>query len=342
MYGQFQENRLQDTIAVEHYLAVPPDHAKAVIADLSLLRCYRKILERLKAQNRSTNAWREEAIRQVSARTAEYPQAPDELSQQQCQAILGLVRLQMEQGTRDDRQISASLNRVIEACSLKTSQDESSQAWKETALAAYRLKIVSLAQSGRTREAEALIAQIANAGRQSLLELLNGLSQAAEKANPQTKKGIAELQLETCESLNAQRDLLSPTQQQLLDRTKARALILAERSVEAHEMYEDLIQQSPDDLQLRRELAKSLSDCGTVSCYHRALEHWQYLEDHTEKGTLDWLRYRAEVIQSLIQVGKSKEAAKLLKITRLLYPEIGDETLREKYTTLQQKIDREK
>ena len=342
MYGQFQENRLQDTKAIEHYLSVPLKHPKQAIAALSLVRCYQKILNRLEAQDRSTSAWRKEAINRLSERTNDYGEEPTSLTISQSKVILGLVSFYLGESTHDSTETTNLINRVIKACEIRINDSPEKTLWKEIELSAYQLKIVLLAKSGRHREAEALIAQIAKAGVESLLQLLNGLSLAAEKASPQTRKGIAELQLQTCNSLRPRKETLSKEQLTLLERTMARSLILAERTVEAHSKYEALIQQHPKDLLLRREYATSLSACDTVSCHHRAVIHWQHLENQAEKGSSNWLRYRAEVINSLQMVGKNSEAARLLKITELLYPELGDETLRDKYHSLHKKIDREK
>jgi tetratricopeptide (TPR) repeat protein len=340
MYGQFQENRLQVTKAVEHYLKVPLGHPKSVMADVAALRSYEKILKLLRDQNRSVDAWQDEGILRLMQRVSSYPSESTQLSLMHCHVLLGVVSLQLGETELDDLAISRELSRVIEACSLQTQPSSNVHQWQEMALAAYRLNIVFLAQSGEIRKAEALVSRVAQAGRQPLLELLNGLSVAAAQASPQTKRGIGELQLQTSLALNTQRDQLSEEERTLLDRSLARAYLLSERSREAHELYEKLLEENASDIQLRRELAESLSKCGTVACHRRALVHWRYLEGQSKQGTTDWLQLRAEVIESLVIVNQKDEAKRLISVTELLYPQINNESLKQRYAELKQKIGR--
>jgi len=340
MYGQFQENRLQFTKAVEHYLKVSTDHPKSVVADISALRSYEKILNLLLEQNRSVDAWQEEAISRLTQRTSGYPLDSSKLGLMHCRVLLGIVSLKLGKLERENDAIARDLSRVLEVCSMHSQSSSDLKQWQEMALDAYRLNIVYLAQIGENRKAEALVSRVAQAGRQPLLELLNGLSAAASQASPQTKRGIGELQLQTSRALNTQREQLSEEERALLDRSLARAYLLSERSREAHELYEKLLLDNAQDQQLRRELAESLTKCGTVDCYQRALVHWRLLENQSQKGTPEWLRFRAEVIESLMITGKTDEAKRLLSLTELLYPQIDNESLKRRYAELKQKIGR--
>jgi len=339
MYGQFQENRLQVTKAVEHYLTVPREHAKAVEADRGALRCYQKILSLLREQNRSTESWRDEAISQLNQRTSRYPAETSQLKFPQCQVLVSLTELKLEQSRLPSEEVIRDLDRVLE-CAKSKSHNDSSR-WESIALAAYRLKVVSLAQSGKSREAEALVSRVATAGTKPLLELLNGLTDAASKASPETRTGIAELQLKASQALNSQRSELSDDEKRLLDRSLARAYLHTDRSREAYEMYETLLAEYPDDIPLRRELANSLDECGSRDCLQKALKHWKYLEGQSRQGSQHWLRLRAEVIETLIDLGQQQTAVELLSVTELLYSQVKQPPLESKYSRLKEKLDRE-
>ncbi|MEK6248018.1 MAG: hypothetical protein N2C12_07550, partial [Planctomycetales bacterium] len=111
---------------------------------------------------------------------------------------------------------------------------------------------------------------------------------------------------------------------------------------EAYKLYEQMIAQTPDDIVVRRELAESLTRCDTPECHRRALVHWRFLESRAKQGSLSWLRSRAEIIRSLLGTGQQPEASKLLRVTQLLYPDPGDESLQQLFSELKQKIDRRK
>jgi len=340
MYGQFQENRLQFTKALQHYQAVPTDHVKAAIADLGALRCYEKILLRLMELNQSQEAWQKQAAGYMRARIAAYPQDPSKLSLMQCQFMTGAAKLMLGVLELDRTQIDRSLEHVIAAAELHTSEPSPATDWNSIALSARRLRIVLLAQQGKVREAEALIEQVARAGTEPQLKLLDGLMAAAEQVSEGTRRDIGEIQLQASLELNRQRDKLSTDEQQQLDRCLAKSYLLTERSREAFELYETLVKQAPNDRELRLEYAKSLTACGTGDCLRRALPHWRYLENREKQGTTDWLRMRVEVIRSLLASGKPGEAEKLLTVTELLYPELGGDSLKQEYAGLKRQIGR--
>jgi tetratricopeptide (TPR) repeat protein len=229
---------------------------------------------------------------------------------------------------------------VLAAAEDRAGDSSRTNEWRAVALSAYRLRIVLLAQQGKVREAEALISQVANAGTDPLLRLLEGLTTATEQVNAATRRDIGEIQLQTALALNRQRDQLSAAERHQLDRCLAKSYLLTERSREAFELYESLLEQAPDDRELRLEYAESLTRCGTPDCLRRALPHWRYLENREKQGTTAWLRMRAEVIRSLLATGKSAEAEKLLSVTQLLYPELGGASLKEEYADLKRQIGR--
>lgn len=340
MYGQFQENRLQFTKALDDYLAVPTEHAKASIADLAALRCSEKIQLRYLELNLSQQDWRKEVSERMQPRIAAYPQDASKLSLIQCQVLNGAAKLMLGVPELDRNVIDRNLERVLSAAESRTTESPQADEWKAIALSAYRLRIVLLAQQGKVREAEALISRVAKAGTDPLLELLDGLTSASDQVDASTRRDIGQIQLQTSLALNQKRDRLSPAERLKLDRCLAKSYLLTARSREAHDLYETLLEQQPNDRELRLEYAKSLTHCGTPECLRRALPHWQYLENRAKQGTPDWLRMRLEVIRSLLATDRVSEAEKLLSVTELLYPDLGGESLKQEYAGLKQKIGR--
>jgi hypothetical protein len=62
------------------------------------------------------------------------------------------------------------------------------------------------------------------------------------------------------------------------------------------------------------------------------------LEAFDTAGSPAWLRTRLTVARVCLQLGEKTECEKLLKVTRILYPELGGESLKAEYAALEQEL----
>jgi hypothetical protein len=334
MLGQLQEKRLQITQAVAHYLQVPSAHEKSPEAELGAVRCYQKILDRLKELEQPTDAWRIEAIDEISRRVAEYPEDAGEWGFVRAKVVLGLSRLLLARREADYPLADRLLSRVI---SIGTPDD----AWKELELDALRLRVLSLAGAGKTREAEAVLLQLERTGTDQLLSLLEGLNRVTEGADASVRGKIAEMQLKTSLELRQREDSLTEAERKKLGICLAQAYLAAERSREAREEYERLVEAYPREIPFREQLARLYRDCPTDACAHRALELWRSVESSYRQGSSEWFRARGETIAALISVNRRSEAERLLKITETLYPELGGPQSQADFVELKTKLGRD-
>jgi outer membrane protein assembly factor BamD (BamD/ComL family) len=334
MLGQLQESRLQVTKAVTHYLQVPASHRKAVDADLGAVRCYQKILDRLKELNQPQDAWRLEAIDEISKRTAKYPESEQEWTAQQAQVVLGLARLLLTQKRVDYSLVDWLLTRVLR---IESPDGE----WKPLRINALQLKVLSLAGAGKTREAESILLQLEKTETAQLLSLMKGLNRVTAGADESVRKGIAQLQLKTSLELQKRAETLSEEERKKLGVCLAEAYLAAERSREAREVYEQLVEKYPRETSFKEELGQLYRDCPTSECADRGLTLWKSLEATYRQGSREWLQARKETIRSLIATDRQTEARRLLGITELLYPELGGQELQAEYRALKTKLDRD-
>ncbi|HSG69127.1 MAG TPA: hypothetical protein VLA12_01860 [Planctomycetaceae bacterium] len=334
MLGQLEESRLQFTKAVPHYLQVPTSHRKAAEADLGAVRCFQKILDRLQELNQPRDARRLEAIDEISKRAARYPESEQEWSVQQSQVVLGLARLLLAQKNVDYALVDWLLTRVLRI-------EKQDGEWKSLRISALQLRVLALAGAGKTREAESILLQLGKTETDQLLSLMEGLNRVTSGADESVRKGIAELQLKTALELQKRIETLSEEGRKKLGVCLAEAYLAAERSREAREVYEQLVEQYPREISFREQLARLYRDCPTPDCVRRGLELWKSLEATYRQGSREWLYARKETIRSLMEIDQNTEARRLLGITELLYPELGGQELQAEFQSLKTKLGRD-
>ena len=66
------------------------------------------------------------------------------------------------------------------------------------------------------------------------------------------------------------------------------------------------------------------------------------MESQVKPGSLEWLEMRYQVARLCWRLGQTEECRKLLGVTRLLYPQLGDAELRTQYEQLQRKVDKKR
>src|SRR5690606_16987436 len=167
-----------------------------------------------------------------------------------------------------------------------------------------------------------------------MLEILNGLTEAATQISLEHRTGIARMQLELAESLKARQAELNEQQQRLLDMSLAQAHAAVGQGQTAARLYEEILWKQPKDRQLVTALAQVYEQCGSESCLRQALKQWQTLESLQRKGSIEWLTTRYHLAHCSHRVGDDEAARKLIGVTRVLYPQLGSPSLKSRYEGL--------
>ncbi len=346
MLARLQESRLQYSKALVLYSEIPDGHPKSSDAQLGIARCYEKILLRLASLNKSTNAWRQEAIDVLEKFVAEFPDQNKIDMQSQAKVALRLTRIYLNNVPPDyakahrllDQVISSSSNliehlkknnEVSEASVAQTAKEI--QNWNHISSQALRLQIIALAGQGNPAAAQSLVENLETAGTDELLSVLNGVSQINLELTPVVRRELGQLQLKSAEKLASRRDELNPQQIKRLDLCLAEAYLAIDQPIRALEYYQELLKQSPRDHNLIKQVALLLEKCGTKECMRQAKQKWRQLETSEKAGSLSWLEMRLHVIQTSFESGDKTEARKLLGVTKLLYPELGNPEMQSRY-----------
>ncbi|WP_339730964.1 hypothetical protein [uncultured Gimesia sp.] len=354
MLARLEEARLQYSKALVLYSEIPDNQPKAADAHLGIARCYEQILLRLNSLNKPTNAWRAEAIDVLENFLTGFPDKTEKTKlPSQAEIALRLTRIFLNgsppQYTKANRllelihhagsRMMAQLRRNNELSETSVSQTTKQiQFWNQISNQALRLQIIALAGQGNPSAAQSLVENLETAGTDELLSVLNGVSQIDLELTPQARRELGMLQLKSAEKLASRREELTPQQLKRLDLCLAEAYLAIDQPIRALEFYQDLLKQSPKDAALIRQVALLLERCGTKACLRQATPKWRQLEAAEKPGTIPWLDTRLHIIQSLFDSGEEAEAKKLFGVTRLLYPELGNADLKNRYQELETRI----
>lgn len=347
MLARLEESRLQYSKALVLYSEIPDNHPKAADAHLGIARCYENILLRLAALNKPTKAWRQEAVDVLEKFLASFPDYKHETHlQSQAEIALRLTRIYLN----GNPPLYAKANRILEliihtatnlVAQFKRNNEHSElsvsqtakeiQNWNDISNHALRLQIIALAGQGNPSAAQSLVESLETAGTDELLSVLNGVSQIDLELTPEVRRELGMLQLKSAEKLAARREKLNPQQIRRLDLCLAEAYLAVNQPIRALEFYQGLLKQSPNDASLVKQVALLLERCGTKTCLRQATQKWRQLEAAEKPGTLPWLDARLHIIQTLFDAGDEAEAKKLIGVTMLLYPELGNDELKNRY-----------
>lgn len=347
MLARLEEARLQYSKALVLYSEIPENQPKTADAHLGIARCYEQILLRLILLNKPTKAWRAEAIDTLEKFLTGFPDRTQTANlPSQVEIGLRLTRIYLNDSpplyTKANRllelikhtasRMMAQLRRNNELSESSVSQTTKQiQFWNQISNQALRLQIIALAGQGNPNAAQSLVESLETAGTDELLSVLNGVSQIDLELTPQARRELGMLQLKSAEKLASRREELNPQQLKRLDLCLAEAYLAIDQPIRALEFYQDLLKQSPQDAALIKQVALLLERCGTKACLRQATPKWRQLEAAEKPGTIPWLDARLHIIQSLFDSGDEAEAKKLFGVTKLLYPELGNADLKNRY-----------
>lgn len=332
--------------AIELYSQVPLDHARGALARARIAALHEQVLSRLRASGQPTGEWEQRASAELTAFLDTMPLPPARLSPLEAEVALRLGRIILNQAVPNYGDADALLQRVIGSHDVARREAERSRApeidpaWGPLHATAMQLRIVSLAGQGRLADATQVVEGLTAAEPQVLLSVLHGLDEIAAQIDPARRRALGELQVRAAERLRAQRGELEPGAARLLEECLARAYAVVGRPNDALAVYEPLLEAAPRDKRLLRGAAELLDGLGAPAQRERAKTYWRRLEALEKPGSVPWLEARYQVAAVTLQLGQTEECRKLIQVTRLLYPELGNAELRGRFAELERGLSR--
>lgn len=324
MLAQLEEQRLQLSKALPLYLAIAPQHPQSVAATAGALRCYEGLIQRLQQLQRDWQPFHQQARLDVEQRARIWTAAPTDWTAQQGDIALGCARLSLNAQPPDYEAAAHWLNLLTQAIA---SHSHTTGDWKRLADEVLPLRLIALAGTGQSVAAQQLLVATAGQDPQSWLAVIQGLQPLTEgPASPQNVD-LQELLRSAIRKLEPLRTQLSAAEQREFDLSRVKTLLVTGEITAAVQIATALSTQFPQDRHVQMALGESLTRSRDPAAVALAVTVWRRLETMETPGSFAWLTARVEVIEALAHSGEQAEAAKLLTVTRVLYPRIEDQRL---------------
>jgi tetratricopeptide (TPR) repeat protein len=322
--GQLLAGRRDWAGAVEVLQQVNPTSASFSESVPLLVRCYEEQLRQVDGDDKHEPQRRGELLAAASSYlqpiiTGPDNRWPDPWSELQCDAAVALARLHL----RFSAQPSPYAERLLTAA-LRGGRDVQDSAedddWEP---AAQVLLIEALARNGKAAEARAMVDQLENVPAHLLPETLAAIDgQLADRSQMGADdRELGELALSMLRLIDARRSELDATASSRLGIWRAAALAAAGDRAAALAQYAALAAQSPHDGEIQERYAALLATSDSAPELRQALARWQEVESRSRRGGPRWRRARHARIELLTRLGERTEVEKLVRLTRLLYPD---------------------
>jgi tetratricopeptide (TPR) repeat protein len=322
--GRIRERQRAWPEAVAAYggIASDGDHTAEAIEGVS--RCYKAWLESLKARNEPTTQLATDAATFFENVITGGAGLPTQWTSVQREAALDAARMWLEFTNAG----APRAQRILE--SALAASGETSSEWREAARCWLALSLVA---QGKHTEAAAMLEQFGGDAA-SALSLLSGLGRAAKDATPETRRQLAELSLRVADRLQSQVATLSPTQRRDVTLSIAHALADLGRTSEATAKLAALAAESPKDADLQEAYADALVETRETASEKLALERYRSIEQNSRPGSERWFRAKYGIVLAHERLGQHDRAVQIIRVTRLLHPDMGSGELRAKFDAI--------
>jgi TolA-binding protein len=329
--GRLHQFQRQWAEAIVAYRQVPPEHARFAEAVAALGECVVRRLSLLGGGPTAASREADEAAGYLESIVVGPHNAwPVQWTAAQRAAALSAARIRLIFGGRIDdyRTAEQLLQQALRG------EPQPDAAWRAAALS---LKVFALAGQRRSDEARRVLEQISDAPPTELLHLLVGLAREARTAAPEVRRALAELQLLAARLLEPRASQLDAAGAKQFRLLWAEALAASGQYEQASQMYDELSRQYPRDGDIPEAHAEALLATGDMNAAQRALTLWRDLERRTAPDTPRWYRAKYGLARAYEQLGRRAEAAKVVTLLQVLYPELGGEELKPRFLELLQR-----
>ncbi len=204
-----------------------------------------------------------------------------------------------------------------------------SESWK---VRANGLLALALAGQGRSEEAIPLLEPLIESAAVQRLELLLGL-QRLDITNA-SSKALSSIRLKLAQSLEGDQHTLTVTQRRDWQLAWARALVAAGQRDKAARRYAALVDTQGDNDTARHEYAQLLARSDNRGSLEHSLTLWRGILRRADPQSERWFEAKYQLARAHFQLGDQERAAKIIRLTQVLHPELGNPKLKAQFIEL--------
>lgn len=339
MLAQLEERRLQFTTSLNLYLAIPIEHARGAAARAGAARCGEAVLSRLRQLQEPIEEWEAVISDRLIQLCAPLLQVEKALSYDECDLLLITSRILLTKSVPNFAAADPLLAKLLDSPLPLVDPDTNQPAYvgvsESQRQTASQLRMVTFASRGQINEARELLRLLARTGVDNLFDVLSSLDSAAAGLDVTSQRALGQLQLDTIRASGVKLETLNATTQEKFLRAMGSANELAQQPLDAANFYDQLLVKRPNDFVLIRKLARLRMTSNGAADISAAKKHWLTIESNETAGSITWLEARLESLVCMQRLRETDECQKRLKLTRLLYPSLGNDSLKKRYDDLE-------
>ncbi|MEX0939369.1 MAG: tetratricopeptide repeat protein [Pirellulales bacterium] len=324
--GRLNESQRNWVEAISAYREVPVEHQRFGDAVQTLRGSYRQRLEELRASGMPIERVAQEAIvwfEQVSNVAGQLAGEDAAALRLQSATAAAEFAMAMPDGYGRAQQIlSASLSAAGPGAPPEAVAEASS------------LLVVALAALGRTDEAARLMDGAAGTSLSQQVAMLDALLQLPAGPSQAAERQVGEVALAAVSRIEPRQDELTERDRRMFLRGRAAALAAAGDMDQAIRAYEQAIEHYPADGGLHESLLNLLASAEDSASLRRAVSLARQVEQKSEPRSARWFRARLMQADALCRLGEKPEAAKLIRLTQVLHPELGGPEMKPRFEAL--------
>lgn len=335
LLAALEETRLQNTKAVELFGQIEPRHENRYDdATAGLARCYAKIIQRLRQLRRPEllRQWQDKAVSDLQSRVARVLAEPDAISEPVAEFAVYAADI-LARGARPDYERAS---RLLSLANTRLSGVESTDRVADLRSRAEQVQLVIATAAGTASAGSPDMKQLSGRSAGELLTLLESLRRTSANNAAAAQKNAA-VRLQIAELANNKRSDLSVSDRQRLDLALVRVSLENAQRDRAVRVARDLAGRAKDFATLA-ELGTLLESLRTKSAVELARRIWKQAEGAAAPGSESWIRARLHITRCTFALGEFEECRKLLRVTRLLYPELGTPGLRAEFEKIETQL----
>jgi tetratricopeptide (TPR) repeat protein len=200
------------------------------------------------------------------------------------------------------------------------------------------LLVVAQAGTGDPAIASATLDAFLSGPVTELLGVLFEIDRLARTAPSQQRTPLLSLQDRILQKLKIRINELDSTQRNSAAWLQARWFTSSGLIQEAVAAYHSLLKTNPSNLNIvRLEFAQLLSSQNTADLLTEALTQWREIESRTSEASPAWFDAKYEIARAHLRLGNSEQAARMVGLLRVLYPEMGGPELKQQFDELERR-----
>lgn len=325
--GRLHEHQHNWSAAIEAYSGVGVDDQQKFLAALDhSAHCYNQLL----TQARDSGDPAERTAEAAAQRFEEVVvgsdnRLPQRFSPAQRQAALHAARLRLQFTTQG----FAAAQRLLEAALADAA--DASASWKSQARS---LLVVAQAGAGNLDAARQTLQRLTGGSPAAQLEMLRGLREVGQLAQPKVARQVAMLQLDVARRLRVQAGELSATGRVNLDLIQAQALAAAGYEDDARGLLAKLSEQNPDHAEIQLSYARLLLRDADPQSQRTALDQWRNILRRSRPQSPQWYEAKYALAVAHYRLGERERTAQMIELLQAVHPEMGGAAMKRKLLQL--------